>query len=161
MLTFEQVFCDSDDEMPCKRARVEEKQTPATTGMEDVTVLRAHDAGLLYIPAEVKDEVLEWYGSTTIKQLKTLAQPFLSESIRVLFGNLTVIEQFVYLMRDCRGDMHWSDFYGHNEFRACCLNAHKMKLLTVFNLIQSAVRTCAPHNEHFWYAVQSDEVVQK
>jgi len=27
MLTFEQVFCDSDDEKPCKRARVEEKQT--------------------------------------------------------------------------------------------------------------------------------------
>ena len=27
MLTFEQVFCDSDDEMPSKRARVEAKQT--------------------------------------------------------------------------------------------------------------------------------------
>lgn len=125
------------------------------------TVAEVHRAGLLYIPAEVKDEVLEWYGSTNFKELKTLAQPFLSESIRVLFGKMTVIDQFVYVMRDCCGQMQWSDFYGHNEFRASCLAAHKMKLLTVFNLIQSAVRTCPPHHEHCWYGVENEKVVQK
>ena len=87
------------------------------------TVDEVHRAGLLYIPAEVKDEVLEWYGSTNFKELKTLAQPFLSESIRVLFEKMTVIDQFVYVMRDCCGQMQWSDFYGHNEFRASCLAA--------------------------------------
>ena len=121
-----------------------------------LTIGDAHRNRLLYIPKQVVHTVLQQYGETTFEELKQMAQPFMDQSITVLFGRLHIVDQFVYVMKDCEGDMQWSSFYGHNMFRRTCLNAHKQQLLTVFNICQSAVRTCAPFCEQYWYGVQED-----
>ena len=128
--------------------------------MEEVTVHGAYDAGLLYIPNEVRDDVLRTHGDTNFGELKTMAQPFMCEHIRVLCSKLDIFQQFVYLMKDCEGDMQWSNFYGRNDFRSSCLKAHELDLMTVFNVCQSAIRTSAPFNEYFWYGVQHGRVVE-
>jgi len=123
-------------------------------------VCNAYDAGFVFIPNEVRDDVLSTHGDTNFSELKTMAQPFICDHIRVVCSKFDILTQFVYLMKDCEGDMQWSSCYGRNEFRSSCLKAHELDLMVVFNLCQSAVRTRPPFNEHYWYGVQDGRVVE-